>query len=529
MKNKQNPSETAQLRPPVVAILGHVDHGKTTLLDYIRKSHVAQKEHGGITQHIGAYQITVSLQDEPLSRATEGSRGIPSKSKKILRPVRLAQGKQAQVDHAQELRTITFIDTPGHEAFAKMRSRGVAAADIAILVVAGNDGVMPQTQEAISHIKKAGIPLVVAVTKIDLPDVDLPKVKQQLARSDVLVEGFGGDVVVVPVSGKTGQGVKELLEVILLVSQMKEIKGNPQSKLTGIVVETKHDRHRGVLATVIVKDGMLKVGDIVYAESAKAKIRSLVDSLGLQVEEAPPSFPVEVMGWESLPQVGSIVTREVPISAVQQVKLASPYSFSLPPLTETKKLKLILKTDVLGTLEAIKESLKGDVEWIATGSGDINESDVLLAKSTAAFVIGFNVKLTSSALKLAEVERVKVKTYTIVYDLLDEVNEVIKILTEPAKEEQVLGEVVVLAVFDIRGEGIAGCRVKSGKISKNDTVKVIRGENVLSYTRIKSLKRGKEDIGEALAGTECGLTFDKKLDFKVDDLIIAYRRHQLLA
>lgn len=493
MKKATTTSTSSLLRPPIVAVLGHVDHGKTTLLDAIRNTSVTEAEAGGITQHIGAYQVT-----------------LESTSKK------------------SELSTITFIDTPGHAAFAKMRSRGAQAADIAVLVVAANDGVKPQTKEAITHIKKSGIPLVVALNKTDLPEADPQKVYGQLAREDILVESLGGQVVAVPLSAKTKQGIKELLEVILLLSQMKEIKGDANTSFSGVVVETRHDKHRGVLVTIIVKEGTLRVGDTVYAEQVKAKVRAMTDSRGKSVRDALPGMPVEVMGWEGLPQVGAVVTTTT-VSPMETTTVKSTYSFGLPPITQETKLKLILKTDVLGTLEAIKESLKEEVEWIGASSGEIVESDILLAKSTGAFVIGFNTRASGGVKKLAEVEGVRIKTYTIIYELLDEVREVAALLKEPSLAEEVLGEAIILQEFLSSGEKVAGAKVRSGRIAKGDQVKLLRGDKVLSLTKIKSLRQGKNDANQVSLGTEFGMMFGSKLDFKPGDLIIAFKKHQLLS
>lgn len=494
------------LRPPIVVVLGHVDHGKTTLLDSIRKSNVTAKETGGITQHIGAYQIEIP--NPPSVTLRTGKPQIP-----------------------KELNKITFIDTPGHEAFAKMRSRGAQVADIAILVVAANDGVMPQTEEAIAHIKQEGIPYVVALNKIDLPEVDPQKVKQQLAKVGVLVEGFGGDVVLVPISAKTGKGIKDLLEMILLIAQLKELRGDPTSPLSGIVIEAKLDKHRGPVATVIVKNGKITLRQTVYAEGVPARVRSLTNDQGDRLAEALPGAPVEVTGWQEVPAVGARVLTDSGSEAHLAAPLVAPtpYSFTLPPLVQEAKVILILKTDVAGTLEAVKENLGKSVEFVSSATGEINESDVLLAKSTGALIIGFHVQPTSAARKLGTVENVRIKTYTTIYQLLEEIHEVIELLKTPAAQEQALGEAVIIAQFTVEHTKIAGCRIRSGRLARGDAVKLLRENEVISHARIKSLRQGKEDASQAETGKECGLAFDKKLDFKVGDRIIAYKMHQLLA
>lgn len=525
----QSEVSSSRLRPPIVVVLGHVDHGKTTLLDSIRKSNVTAKESGGITQHIGAYQVTVSQKGEQPSRATEGSRRISSKLAKPGSQGILPRQPADQDDRAGEIRTITFIDTPGHEAFVKMRSRGAQVADIAVLVVAANDGVMPQTEEAITHIKEAGIPFIVALNKTDLPEADPQKVKQQLARVGILVEGFGGEVVLVPISAKGGQGIPELLEMILLIAQLKELRGDPKAPLSGVVIEARLDKSRGPVTTVIVKDGQIAVGQTVFAEDSKARVRALMDDQGNRLSEALPGSGVEVMGWEKVPAVGARISAEVGrTQVVSPTNAPTPYSFTLPPLSDEVKLKLLLKTDVVGTLEAIKESVKKDVVLVASGIGEINESDVLMAKPTGALIVGFHVQPTSRATTLAKVENVRIKTYTTIYQLLDEIREVVELLKTPEAREELLGEGVVIAQFSVEQTKVAGCRIQSGRLARGDTVKLLRENQVILHARIKSLRHGKEDITQADKGQECGLAFDKKLDFKVGDLIIAYKKHQLL-
>jgi len=485
MKNEHKSSVSAS-RPPVVAVLGHVDHGKTSLLDTIRKTHLVDREAGGITQHIGAYQIDFSQQK------------------------------------------ITFIDTPGHEAFAKMRSRGVQAADIGILVIAATEGVKPQTVESITHLKAAGIPFLVALNKIDLPEANVDKVISELARADVLVEKFGGDVVVLPVSAKTGAGIDKLLDTILLIAGLKGITADPNAPLTAVVIEAKMDKRRGPLATLIIKNGTLKPGQTLYTETTEAKVRALFDDLGHEVEVAPPAFPVEVMGWKALPVIGSLVT-EV---ATQNTTVASarfaPRPFSLPPLDEQKKPRIILKVDAAGSLEAIKENLGEVAELVSSGNGDISDSDVLLAKSARAIIIGFNVKIPTQVRLLAETEAVRFKLYTIIYDLLDEIREVAELINKPEAQEEVLGEAVILAEFPMDNERIAGCKLESGRITKGDLLRLTRGSTKIGETKIRSLRQSKKDVTKVEAGGECGIVFEKKLDFRVNDRIIAFKRKELL-
>ncbi len=495
-KNIKQSTAHKTLRPPIVAVLGHVDHGKTSLLDAIRKTSITEKEAGGITQHIGAYQIEV-------------------------------QSSKFKVQNQQS--KITFIDTPGHEAFVKMRSRGSQVADIAILVVAATEGVKPQTVESIKHIKNAAIPMVVALNKIDLPQANPDKVIQELAKEGVLVEKFGGDVVVIPVSAKSGQGIPELLETILLIAALNELKGDINDPFEAVVIEARLDKSRGCLVTLIVKKGSLKVGQVIYTEGIEAKVRAMKDEWGKTVIQAMPSAPVEVMGWKTLPSVGVAVSAEKLVKSLSIPPKFMPKAFALPPLSETKKLKIVLKTDVAGSLEAIKESLGEEVDIVLESTGEISESDVLLAKSVGAVVIGFNIKPNKKVLLLAQAEKVRVKVYQIIYKLIEEITEVTNLLNRPEEAEQILGEAVVLAEFVINDMRVAGCKIENGVMTRGDTVRITRKDKSIGNTRIKSMRHGKQDITKADAGQECGIIFDKKLDFVIGDRIIAYKQKELLS
>jgi translation initiation factor IF-2 len=369
----------------------------------------------------------------------------------------------------------------------------------------------------------------VVINKIDLPEANTDKVKQQLAKYGVLVEGFGGDTVVMPVSAKTSKGIKELLDVILLIADMKEIKADALGEFFGITIEAKFDKKKGTLASIIVKNGTLKVGDVIYAEDIKCKVKQMLDDKGISIVSTNLSQPVVIMGWEKIPQVGAKVTAQM-LTATHQSELKFiPKPFELPPLKQSRKLKLIIKTDVIGSLEAIKESLDKDVEIISATTGDITESDILIAKSVGAIIIGFNIKPGSEVLKLAATEKVKIKTYSIIYELLDEIKEVSELLKAPETSEEILGEAIILAEFKFDETRVAGCRVTSGKLARNDLVKINRKDIEIGKTRIKSLRHGKEDIPRADTAVECGLILDKKLDFKIGDIIIAYKVHELLA
>ena len=487
-KNQQTnqPSRPASPagRPPIVAVLGHVDHGKTTLLDFIRKSNVAAREHGGITQHIGAYQI---------------------ETKK---------------------RLITFIDTPGHEAFAKMRSRGASAADIAILVIAADDSVKPQTKESIEQIKAAGIPMIVAVNKIDLASANIDRVKRDLAKTGVQVEGFGGDVPIVPISAKQGTGVAELLDMILLVSDMKGLNGAADGPLEAVVIETRVDRGKGMVATLIVKIGTLRNGMPLYEGTKQiAKVRAMFDEYGKAVAEALPSKPVETLGFTVPPTIGTVLSNAPGNQAAQTPtkKSTSDMPDFLKPVEEQEEhIKLILKADTAGSLEAVRNSLPERVTLVSTGTGDINDADVLLAKSAVAIVIGFNVVASPAVAKLAQTEKVIFRTYKIIYELLDEIKDVVLGLKEVLVEERELGTGQIIAEFPFEKDRIAGTKIISGRLARGDSVKVMRGGSEVGRAKIKSLRHGKDDITKAEVGNECGVLFDQKLDFAIGDAIIAF-------
>jgi len=463
-------------KPPVVTIMGHIDHGKTTLLDYIRKSRQAEKEVGGITQSIGAYQIKVN-------------------------------GEK-----------ITFIDTPGHEAFTKMRSRGAQVADFVVLVVAANDGVMPQTKESIRIIQETQTPFLVAINKIDLPEASPEKVKSQLAELGVLVEGYGGEIVAVPLSAKTGQGVDQLLEMILLLAKMAELKADPEASLEAFVIEAKADRFCGPLVNLIIKNGTLKKGDLIQAGEIVGKVKMIRNDLGQPSDQALPGDPVQVLGFPELPPVGSIVTPAKVCPQASLTKCLSENKINLPK-DEEGILKIILKTDVLGSLEALENCLPEKVCVLSGSVGEITESDILLAKTLGADIYGFNLPLPGHLQKLAKTEKVRVVTFKIIYDLLKDLEDRFTVNKTP--QPQVLGKAKILAIFEMKEGKVAGCRVEEGKISKNKPVIIQRGESVLGETKIVSLKEKKQDINEVEAGCEFGAIFADKLDFQVGDVVLS--------
>jgi translation initiation factor IF-2 len=498
-------------RPPVVTVMGHVDHGKTSLLDAIRATRVAEREAGGITQHIGAYWVEKN-----------GNK-------------------------------IVFIDTPGHEAFTRMRARGAKVTDIVVLVVAADDGVMPQTREAIDHARAAGVPIIVAINKIDKPDAAPERVKQQLADLGLLAEDWGGDVVMVPVSARTGQNIDLLLEMILLVAEMLELKANPKRPAGGTVLEAKLDRGRGPVATMLVRNGTLRVGDFLICGAVFGKVRAMFDDRGNPVEEAGPSMPVEVLGMDSLPEVGDIFQVVTDTAKAKQVvmdreaklreqAMAKSARITLDKLHEqlregeVKELNVILKADVGGTAEVISETLqklstdKVRVRVLHAGVGAITESDVDLATASNAIIVGFNVRPERGAAQLAEQERVDIRLHTVIYELTDEIKAAMAGLLEPVYKEVYRGRAEVLQTFRIAKVGtVAGCVVQDGIVSRDSQVRLLR-DNVVVYTgKISSLKRFKDDVHEVRSGMECGIAFENFNDVKPGDVVEAFVTERVAA
>lgn len=471
-------------RPPIITVLGHVDHGKTTLLDYIRKTKVAAQEKGGITQSIGAYQVKMATK--------EGER------------------------------VITFIDTPGHEAFSKMRSRGAKVADLAILLIAADDGVMPQTVEAINHLRAANVPFLVAINKIDLPKANIEKVKKQLVKHNVLVEGYGGDTVVVPISAKTGKGVDELLEMILLLSDLADISANEENPLSAVVIESRLDPYRGATSTVIIRDGSLSVGDKIEAEGYQGKVRRMINDAGKQIKIAYPGQPVEIDGWKEVPPVGAKVTR---VDGTKKTITKSMSKTTSKPLDKPDTLKVVLKAASRGALEALQQSLTGLVNIVHSGIGDISESDILFAKTTDSIVIGYGTKILPAASELAEQERVVVKTDDIIYRIIEEITEVVQAMKEGGLEE-ILGKAEILAKFSVKKRDIAGVKVINGRLARGDEIKLLRHNQEIGRSKIISLRIGKQDVSRVETPKECGVGFSPQspLDFKIGDIIISYRK-----
>ncbi len=498
-----------QPRPPIVTVMGHVDHGKTSLLDAIRNTNVTMKEMGGITQHIGASVVEIN-------------------DKKIV-----------------------FLDTPGHEAFTAMRARGASITDIVVLVVAADDGVMPQTVEAINHVKAANVPMIVAINKIDLPTANPDRVKTELSELGLVPEEWGGNTICVPVSAKKNIGIDNLLEMILLVAEMEDLKANPNKPARGTIIEAKLEKGKGPVATVIVQNGTLQIGDAILAGTVYGKVRAMFDDKGRRIKKAGPSMPVEVLGFSEVPEAGDklIVVedekkarelaerrkelqKEMELKRKQKVSLED--LFSQIQEGSVKELNIIIKADVQGSVEALKKSIEDlsneevRIKVIHGAVGAITETDVMLASASNAIIIGFNVRPETNAKNLAEKEKVDIKLYRIIYEAIEDIKAAMKGLLEPKYKEVELGRAEVRAVFRVPGVGnVAGCYVLSGKILRNSDIRVVRDGIVVYEGKIASLKRFKDDVREVQQGFECGIGIDRFNDIKEGDIIEAYQMEEI--
>ena len=492
-------------RPPVVCVMGHVDHGKTSLLDCIRNTHVTDREAGGITQHIGAYTVSINKQK------------------------------------------ITFLDTPGHEAFTAMRMRGANATDIAILVVAADDGVMPQTVEAINHAKAAGVEIIVAINKIDKPGANVERVKQELSEYELIPEDWGGSTVFVPVSAKNNEGIDDLLEMILLTSEVLELKANPNRKARGLVIEAELDKGKGPVATILVQKGTLHVGDYIAAGACSGKVRAMMDDKGRRVKEAGPSTPVEILGLSDVPNAGEILVQtdndkeaknfaatfvaENKKNLLEETKAKMSLDDLFNQIQEgnLKELALVVKADVQGSVEAVKQSLvklsneEVAVRVIHGGVGAINESDVMLATASSAIIIGFNVRPDANAKSMAEKNGVVIRLYRVIYQAIEDVEAAMKGMLEPVYEEKVIGHAEVRQLFKASGVGtIAGSYVLDGTFQRGCKVRISREGNQIFEGNLASLKRFKDDVKEVRSGYECGLVFEGFNDLQEFDQVEAY-------
>lgn len=503
MKEEEKEEAALKARPPVVTVLGHVDHGKTSLLDAIRETKVMDSEAGGITQHIGAYVAEIN-------------------------------GKK-----------VAFLDTPGHEAFTAMRARGAQATDIVVLVVAAEDGVMPQTIEAINHTKAAGVPIIVAINKIDKPSANPDRVKQQLSEVGLVPEEWGGDTICVLVSAKKKEGLAELLEMILLVAEMAELKANYSRLAKGTVIEAELDKGRGPVATLLIQDGVMHVGEPIICGNIYGKIRAMLDQQGKRIKKATPSTPVEILGLTEVPQAGDSfivvkdekMARQIALKRGEKVKEASRQKIQKVSLDdlfnqaqeEEIELNIIIKADVQGSAEALHESLQKieteqvKIKILHKGVGAITESDVMLASASNAIIVGFNVRTEPNARKLAEKEQVDIRLYRVIYEVLDSVKAALKGMLKPEYAEEVQGQAEVRQLFKVSRIGtIAGCYVQEGKITRNSTIRVIREGNIIHEGSIDSLKRFKDDAKEVASGFECGILLEKFNNFKEGDILEAY-------
>ena len=500
----EDDADSLVARPPVVTIMGHVDHGKTSLLDAIRKSQVTEGEAGGITQHIGAYMVDL---------------------------------------HG---RPITFLDTPGHEAFTAMRARGAQATDIAILVVAADDGIMPQTIEAINHAKAAEVPIIVAINKMDKPDANPNRVMEQLTQEDLVVEEWGGDVIAVPISAKTGEGLDKLLEMILLVADVEDLRANPNRMARGLIIEAQLDKGRGPVATVLIQNGTLHVGDNIIAGTASGRVRAMMNDRGERVQQATPSEPVEVLGFSEVPDAGDLfnavdsdrfsrIVAQERRDKIKAEKIQTAARVSLDNLFsqiaegQVKELNVIIKADVQGSVEALKQSLEKlsndevRVRAIHGGVGAITVSDILFASASNAIIIGFNVRPNADAREAAEKEGVDMRLYRVIYNAIEDIEKAMKGMLEPVFREDELGQAEVRNTFKVTGVGtIAGCYVKEGKIVRNAQIRLVRDGIVVHEGTIASLRRFKEDVKEVASGYECGIGIENFNDVKEGDSIEAF-------
>ncbi len=501
--------DTANLseRPPVVTILGHVDHGKTSLLDSIRNAHVADREIGGITQHIGAYQVE-------------------------------HEGKK-----------ITFLDTPGHEAFTSIRSRGARVTDIAILVVAADDGIMPQTEEAIDHARAAEVPIVVAINKMDLPGADPERVKRQLSQHNLLVEDWGGDIISVPVSARTGDGIDDLLENILILSEISELKANPHRPASGVIIEAKLDRKRGPVATVLIQGGTLSVGDYVIAGTSWGRVKAIADDRGRAATAVVPGAPAEILAFGSVPEAGDLMTvmpneRTARALAHERHRAKASQQSQVRALTleevvkqidagDIKELNLVLKADVQGSVEAVRQSLErltdaeARVRILHAGSGNVTESDVLLASASDAIIVGFSVGDEIGVERVAERMGVEIRHYNIIYQMIDDISQALHGMLEPAFTDVIMGEAEIREIFPgRRGINIAGCRVVNGRMARGASIRVLREGELLGDTSLASLRHFRDEVNEVTNGMDCGILLDEFNEFEIGDVLQAHRQER---
>lgn len=473
---------TTQFRPPIVAVMGHIDHGKTSLLDRIRSANIAKKEAGGITQHITSYQTEVKLKN----------------------------GKSGK---------ITFIDTPGHAAFCNMRIRGADVTDLVVLVVSAVDGVMTQTKECISEIKKSNIPVIVAMNKIDLEGSSPDKIKGQLVEAELTPEDYGGQVPVIPVSAKSGQGIEELLDMILLHAEVMELKNEPDLPLSAAIIESRLDNSRGPVASVIIKQGTLNLGDIVFAGDITCKVKALIDSEGKSIVTAGPSMPVEILGFDKTPPAGIMITPQ----KQEKINVSDSETSSTPANPDLVRLPVVVKADVEGTLEALLDSFSDDVQVIYSGVGPVTDNDVFVAENAKAHIYAFNVKVPQFIKNLADNQKVPIIESKIIYEIIEHIQSRVLKMLDPTIEETIIGEGKIIAEFKIDKVRIAGVQVIKGEISKGDLIHLKRDDKITKDTKVEGIRQGKNIVDKIKASSDCGMTFKPYVDFKINDVIISYK------
>ncbi|RLC35535.1 translation initiation factor IF-2 [Candidatus Shapirobacteria bacterium] len=484
MNMKQQKKTT--FRPPIVTLMGHIDHGKTTLLDKIRSSRLWHKESGGITQHISAYQVDVSNDN-----------------------------KQPQL--------ITFIDTPGHATFMDMRARGNSISDLVVLVVSATEGVKAQTKESIKLIKQSNTPVIVALNKVDLPTANLDKVRAELSEQDLVPEEFGGQIATIPLSAKTGEGIDKFLEVILLNAEIMELKMEDKAELEAIVIESRLDKQKGPILTAVVKKGILKLGDTIFIGQHQAKIKSLLDYNGQPISQAGPATPVQIMAFSFLPTASVLITSKLQALTTND----SQQSIDLPakPDSAEKSLNIVVKADTKGTLEALLNNFTNNINIISSGVGPITDNDIFLAKNASAQIFAFNLNAPKFIRNLAKNENIQIFESQIIYEIIEEVQGQVLKMLEPTIDENILGQAVIKAEFNINKVRIAGLSCTKGTLSKGDKIHLKRGDEIIKDSRIHGIKQAKQEVDKIKAGQECGMVFKPYIDFKISDVIIAYNKN----
>jgi len=481
VKQTKQAKKTIQFRPPIVAFMGHIDHGKTSLLDKIRSTNLWSKETGGITQHISSYQVKIN------NKKDQGS-------------------------------LITFIDTPGHAAFVKMRAHGNSVTNLAVLVIADNEGIKTQTKECIKLIKNSNTPVIIALNKIDLPTANLDNIRAQLSEQDLTPEKFGGQTACIEVSAKTGKGIDKLLEMILLNAEIMELKSLPNNPLKAVIIESRLDKSRGPLVTAIIKEGSLKVGDTVFSKDSSCKVKSILDFNNKAIQKAGPSVPVQIMGFNKVQSVGNLITSEKHYPD-------SPKPANLPQLkSDEPKLSIIVKADTKGTLEALLSNFTNNIYLVSSGVGPVTDNDIFMAKASSAQIFTFNLPVPKLIKNLAQNEKVLIFESKIIYEIIEEIEKQVLKMLEPTIDETITGEGIIKAEFNINKLRIAGLACTKGVLGRGDSIHLKRDDEIIKNSKIEGIKQGKEDIEKVKQGNDCGMIFKPYIDFKINDVIIAYNK-----